>query len=266
MVQSRLTFPTFPSFDFSDFAKAFSGGLGNDTITITKANKLVFAGFGNDHVNVRANNVTVDAGFGNDTVRTFKDDAVVNGGFGNDKLIGGKGNDSLWGNNGNDVIRTGKGSDYALGGRGNDLTDTGEGLGIHFGGKGNDTFFIGKEIVGNGAKDTVIALDFGNGNDKLDVAPEILAKVATVSDSKVNLVPVLAAFDAEGLGVAEVGQRLAKTFLGAQAFAEVSSFLGQFQPDAQGKILVDSAMVTTTEGDRIIALGVTSEQVLAAVA
>jgi hypothetical protein len=241
------------------------GAFGNDRVTVDEDGSVVFTGFGRDTVRVRADDVTVDLGFGRDTVRTYGDDAVVNGGFGRDHLVGGDGTDSLWGNFGDDVIRTGKGADYALGNGGDDLTDTGEGLGIHFGGSGNDTFFIGREIVGNNAQDTVIALDFGNGHDRLDIAPEILANVASINEGAVDLVPVLAAFAAEGLGVPEVGQRLSQTFLGEQAFHEVASFLEQFPPNEQGHVLVDATTITTKEGDTIIALGVTQEQLLAAI-
>ncbi len=242
------------------------GSFGNDRLTVDEDGSVVFTGFGRDTVQVRADDVTVDLGFGRDTVRAYGDNTVVNGGFGRDLLLGGDGTDSLWGNFGDDVIRTGKGADYALGNWGDDLTDTGEGLGIHFGGTGSDTFFIGREIVGNHAQDTVIALDFGNGQDKLDIAPEILANIASVKEGQVDLVPVLAAFAADGLGVSEVGQRLSQTFLGDQAFDEVARFLEQFPPNEQGQILAGATTVTTTEGDTIIALGVTKDQLLAAVA
>jgi hypothetical protein len=241
-------------------------GFGNDNVTILGAGAKVDLGFGNDSATVLANDATLDLGFGNDRIVSRGDDVVVNGGFGTDTLIGGAGDESFWGGAGNDTIRMGGGSDYALGGRGNDLTDTGEGLGIHFGGAGNDTFFIGKEIVGNNATDTVIALDFGNGRDKLDIAPEILVKIATITEGKVDLVPVLAAYEAAGLGVPEVGQRLQNTLGGPEVFGEVASLLAQFQPNAQGQVLVDATTVTTTEGDVVIALGITQSQLLAAVA
>lgn len=252
---------------YDDFGLDYSlyGSFGNDKVTVNDDGSVVYAGFGRDTVRVRADDVTVDLGFGRDIVRTYGDDTVVNGGFGRDSLLGGDGTDSLWGNFGNDLIRTGKGADYALGNHGNDLTDTGEGLGLHFGGAGNDTFFIGREIVGNNVQDTVIALDFGNGHDKLDIAPEILANVASIEEGQVDLVPVLAAFEAEGLGVPEVGQRLSQTFLGDLAFREVASFLEQFPPNDQGEILVEATTVTTNQGDTIIALGVTQDQLLAAI-
>jgi hypothetical protein len=63
-----------------------------------------------------------------------------------------------------------------------------------------------------------------------------------------------------------VGQRLSETFLGDQAFREVASLLAQFAPNEQGQVLVDATTVTTKEGDTIIALGVTEDQLLAAVA
>lgn len=248
------------AFDYWPF-----GSFGNDGVTVDQDSSVVFTGFGRDTVEIRADDVTVDLGFGRDVVRTFGDDAVANGGFGRDYLLGGDGTDSMWGNFGDDVIRTGKGADYALGNQGDDLTDTGEGLGIHFGGAGDDTFFIGKEIVGNEAQDTVIALDFGNGQDRLDIAPEILANIAGIEEGQVDLVPVLAAFEAEGLGVPEVGQRLSQTFLGDLAFNEVASLLAQFPTNEQGQVLVDATTVTTNEGDTIIALGVSQDQLLAAV-
>jgi hypothetical protein len=240
--------------------------FGNDVIRVTEDETFVFAGCGRDKVIIRGDDNTVDLGFGQDTVQGFGDNTVVNGGSGGDRLIGRTGDDSFWGNFGNDVIRTGKGSDYALGGFGNDLTDTGEGLGIHFGGAGADTFVIGREIVGNGAADTVIALDFGNGNDSLRIAPEILDNVASVEGGPVDLVPVLQAFDEAGLGVEEVGRRLADTFDGRRAFREVESFLDRFEANNEGQILVDATTVTTNEGDVIIALGITPEQLTAALA
>jgi hypothetical protein len=90
--------------------------------------------------------------------------------------------------------------------------------------------------------------------------------MSQASRGQVDLVPVLAAFEAEGLGVPEIGQRLSQTFLGDLAFREVASFLAQFPANEQGQILVDATTVTTNEGDTIIALGVTEDQLLAAVA
>ncbi len=257
------SFPTFPGTQPGVFLSP--GFNGNDFATVFGNNQLVFTRGGDDFVAVIGNNGTIDTGTGNDTVVTLGNNTVVFGGEGNDTLRGGPGNDSLWGGNGNDIIITGAGDDYALGGKGDDLTDTGTGLGIHFGGAGNDTFRIGAEIVGNGQKDTIIALDFGNGNDKLQIAPEILAHVASVKGGPIDLAPVLAQFAAEGLGVAEVGRRLGLTEGGSAAFQEVATFLAQFHPNAQGQILVDGTTVTTTEGDQIIALGVTPDQLLKAI-
>ncbi|WP_406856694.1 calcium-binding protein [Alsobacter sp. KACC 23698] len=252
--------------EISDNGRTVIDLFGNDRFVISGNDNLLIDYFGNDRIEIRGNGNTVDAGFGDDVVRTFGNNTVVNGGGGDDRLFGGDGNVSLWGGRGNDVIRTGAGNDYALGGAGDDVTDTGSGLGIHFGGAGNDTFVIGADIVGNGQKDTVIALDFGNGSDRLQVAPEILGDIASITEGKVDLVPVLAAYDADGLGVADVGARLAHTFLGAETFAEVAEFLSQFTPNESGQILVDATIVTTNGGDTIIALGVTQDQLLAAVA
>jgi RTX calcium-binding nonapeptide repeat (4 copies) len=268
-------FPTFPKSETSllppapsaDSNGIFVFSFGNrDFVLAINDDKLISTRGGNDFITTLGDNNTVDAGAGNDKVIALGDDNVVFGGAGKDYLRGGAEDDSLWGGAGNDTIRTNGGNDYALGGKGNDFTDTGTGLGIHFGGAGNDTFSIGKEIVGNHAKDVVIALDFGNGADRLDVAPEILAKVASAVGGPVDLVPVLAAFEASGLGVAEVGQRLGLTSGGSAAFNEVATFLAQFQPNEQGQILVDATTVTTTEGDVIIALGVAPDDLLAAVA
>ncbi len=270
---SSSAFPAFPSFPTSPFGSGsffgsdvFRSSFGDrDTVRVNGDDRTIFTREGSDNITVLGDNNTIDAGSGRDGVFVFGDDNVVFGGAGADLLIGGAGTDSLWGGDGNDEIRTNNGADYALGGRGDDLTDTGNGLGIHFGGEGADTFFIGKEIVGNGQKDTVIALDFGNGADRLSIAPEILANIASVTGGKIDLAPVLAAFEAEGLGVAEVGQRLGLTDGGSAAFGEVAAFLAQFPANADGQILVDGTTVTSTEGDVIIALGVTPDQLLAAV-
>lgn len=241
---------------------------GGDLFLLFRNNLTFDAGGGNDYVVTNARGATIDLGTGNDFGISFGTDTVIDGGAGDDQLFGSSGEtvDSLWGNVGDDIIRAGGGSDYALGGQGNDLTDTGEGLGIHFGGAGNDTFFIGREIVHNGKSDTVIALDFGNGNDRLAIAPEILARVASVEGGQVDLAPVLAQFAAEGLSVEEVGVRLTRTDLGAEAFSDVAAFLANFSPDAQGCVLTEGTTVTTLDGDVIIALGVTPDQLLAAVA
>lgn len=259
------SFPAFPGFGEPEDVQILSSFGDRQIVRVNGDNELVFTHGGVDNITVIGDENTIDAGSGNDLIFTRGNNTVVFGGAGSDGLSGSVGNDSLWGGDGNDIIVTGGGNDYALGGRGNDLTDTGTGLGIHFGGAGSDTFRIGKEIVGNGEKDVVIALDFGNGADKLQIAPEILANIASVKGGAIDLAPVLAQFASEGLGVAEVGQRLGLTDGGSAAFGEVAAFLAQFPPNAQGQILVDGTTVTSTEGDVIIALGVTPDQLLAAV-
>jgi Ca2+-binding RTX toxin-like protein len=91
---------------------------------------------------------------GNDTLGTNStgtsgDDAIF-GGAGNDSLFGGDGDDQLFGGDGNDALHGGKGSD------------------VLSGGAGNDTFFWKTGDMDGGAVDTIT--DWGNGNDKLNIA------------------------------------------------------------------------------------------------
>ncbi|CAA9288879.1 MAG: hypothetical protein AVDCRST_MAG27-4520 [uncultured Craurococcus sp.] len=67
------------------------------------------------------------------------------------------------------------------------------------------SFFNGRKIASNHAVGIVIALDFGRHNDRLAVAPEVLARVAAVEGGQVDLAPILARCAAEGLSVEEAG-------------------------------------------------------------
>ncbi|MDE0512862.1 MAG: pre-peptidase C-terminal domain-containing protein [Gammaproteobacteria bacterium] len=83
------------------------------------------------------------------------DDALYGGpGGGDDLLMGGPGDDRLYGGIGNDTLEGGPGDDQLRGGPDDDMLD---------GGEGDDVFFIA--AAGN---DTV--LDFGNGEDRIDLA------------------------------------------------------------------------------------------------
>ncbi|MCR0985028.1 calcium-binding protein [Roseomonas populi] len=100
-------------------------GAGNDMVTGTGQDDVIFSGSGND---------TIAAGAGNDQVF---------GEAGNDLISGGVGNDLLFGGDGHDTLNGGAGQDQLQGGEGNDSLDGGVGDGaadVAYGGAGNDSF------------------------------------------------------------------------------------------------------------------------------
>jgi Ca2+-binding RTX toxin-like protein len=96
---------------------------GDDTVTGSEANDLMYGNEGQD---------------------------LLRGNSGNDSLFGGKGKDALSGNVGNDFLSGGQdadilfgfeGNDIVLGGRGNDLLISGNGDDTLIGGLGRDYFY-----------------------------------------------------------------------------------------------------------------------------
>ncbi|MHC4875658.1 MAG: Ig-like domain-containing protein [Planctomycetota bacterium] len=100
---------------FTLFGIRIEGGDGNDAITGTALNDVIF-GDSDDPAASTGGNDFVLAGSGND---------IVFGGAGNDNLIGNAGQDQLNGNDGNDRLRGGAGVDTMAGGLGNDDVDGG---------------------------------------------------------------------------------------------------------------------------------------------
>ena len=90
----------------------FRGLGGDDFITGSIANDLLYGGDGDDTLWGNAGNDTLYGGTGNDTLE---------GNAGNDLLYGDAGNDTLEGNAGNDTLVGGTGNDRLEGGEGNDV-------------------------------------------------------------------------------------------------------------------------------------------------
>jgi Ca2+-binding RTX toxin-like protein len=100
-------------------------GAGNDAVTGTGMDDVLFTGAGND---------TANAGSGNDQAFGEGGNDVLGGGAGQDLLFGGEGHDTLNGGAGQDQLQGGSGDDSLDGGVGDGATD------LAFGGEGNDSF------------------------------------------------------------------------------------------------------------------------------
>jgi Ca2+-binding RTX toxin-like protein len=114
----------------NDLARVAGGafqqtGAGNDAVTGTGMDDVIFSGAGND---------TVSAGSGNDQAFGESGNDVLSLGAGNDLGFGGDGNDTINGGAGQDQLQGGTGHDSLDGGAGDRATD------LAFGGEGNDTF------------------------------------------------------------------------------------------------------------------------------
>ena len=136
---------------------------------------------GNDKITTSAGDDVVYGGSGSDTIITGKGNDELFGGSGNDQLDGGADNDRLSGGSGNDVLKGGTGNDRLAGGTGNDTLEGGSGDDFLSGDIGADT------LTGGQGKDSfVVALnqgvdtitDFTIGQDKLFLDQSITSKLA----------------------------------------------------------------------------------------
>ncbi|MFO0888288.1 MAG: hypothetical protein U0790_03975 [Isosphaeraceae bacterium] len=127
----------------SGFTIAFSGGAGNDVITIDPSIPLA---------------ARLEGGAGNDSLQAGGGPATLSGGDGDDQIDGGAANDSLDGGAGDDVLRGGAGDDVLSGGDGADQLDGGAGADTALGGQGDD------QLLGGRGDDS---LDGGAGADLL---------------------------------------------------------------------------------------------------
>ena len=100
---------------------------------------------------------------------------TLSGDAGNDTLQGEGGRDRLLGQSGNDVLTGGAGGDFLFGGAGRDHLDGGAGPDRMTGGGGGDTFVFAPL----GGTDRIT--DFGNGNDRIDLAAYGFASVAAAT-------------------------------------------------------------------------------------
>ncbi len=106
---------------------------------------------GNDTV---SGSITNDLVFGNDG------EDVLLGNFGNDSLFGGKGKDDLWGDDGNDSLSGGQDADWLNGDAGDDILLGGRGNDILYSGNGNDT------LIGGLGRDWLSSVDRDNSSPK----------------------------------------------------------------------------------------------------
>ncbi len=136
-----------------------SGG-GNDVVFETGGTNIIDTGSGEDYTaNVSSGSGwdIVMGGSGNDSIIGPRFGFLnARGGTGNDTIIGGLNTDYLFGDEGDDLLLGGGGNDVLVGGEGNDW--------LH-GGSGDDRF-----VYGQGDGNDLI-LDFGSGNDVLDLTP-----------------------------------------------------------------------------------------------
>lgn len=107
---------------------------GDDQVTGSTANDLVYGNDGED---------------------------IINGDLGNDSLFGGKNKDFLGGDQGNDFLSAGQDADWLTGGAGDDALLGGRGNDALFSGNGNDT------LVGGLGRDFLAGLDDNNGSIKI---------------------------------------------------------------------------------------------------
>ncbi len=86
----------------------------------------------------------------NDLVYGNEGEDIISGGLGNDSLLGGKGKDFLIGEEGNDSLSGGQDGDFLIGGAGNDILLGGRGNDLLISGSGNDTLVggLGHDILG----------------------------------------------------------------------------------------------------------------------
>ncbi|MEG3977865.1 calcium-binding protein [Microcoleus sp. herbarium8] len=92
----------------------------------------------------------------NDLVYGNEGEDVISGDLGNDSLFGGKGKDFLIGDEGNDSLSGGQDADLLIGGAGNDILLGGKGNDLLTSGNGNDT------LVGGLGHDILVGFDDNN--------------------------------------------------------------------------------------------------------
>lgn len=142
-------------------------------------------------------------GFANDTGIGWDYSDFLRGDQGDDLLEGRGGDDTLWGEIGNDVLMGGAGNDYIDGGWGADIMHGGDGddeihdddkgsSGEAYGGAGNDRISLGAERYAQVAKDILIVIDGGEGNDILGAGSGEISRVtsrvtAGAGDDQVSL-------------------------------------------------------------------------------
>ncbi|MEL6374270.1 MAG: right-handed parallel beta-helix repeat-containing protein [Pseudomonadota bacterium] len=192
-----------------------AGGDGGDVISGGKGVDQISGGAGDDSISGNTGIDTIAGGEGDDTLRGNDGDDVVSGDAGADWIFGGKGRDVINGGDGDDEIKGDSnfdslsgdaGDDRLIGGSGNDTLNGGSGDDALEGGSGTDYLTGGAgadTMTGNSGSDRFIfeagsghdtVLDFGNGNDRLDLRSydfeaftDVLAEASTHEEGDVVL-------------------------------------------------------------------------------
>ncbi|NEP00818.1 MAG: calcium-binding protein [Symploca sp. SIO2E9] len=141
---------------------------GDDFLSGTNGEDLIFSGDGDDFVRGRQSDDVLNGNAGNDTLKGGKGNDDVNGSIGNDALYGGNDNDTLSGGEGDDFLHGGAGNDLLNGDAGDDTLKGGKGDDLLQAGVGNDALYGGEEddILNGGEGDDF--LHGGAGDDLLN--------------------------------------------------------------------------------------------------
>ena len=121
-----------------DKAHNISGTESGDTYYASDQSAIIFRGLGgNDFITGSIANDLLYGDGGNDTLRGNAGNDTLYGDAGNDTLEGNAGNDLLYGDGGNDTLRGNAGNDTLVGGTGNDRLEGGEGDDVYIFNKGD---------------------------------------------------------------------------------------------------------------------------------
>ena len=144
-------------------------GDGDDLISLTGGNFLVYGGDGDDAIDLFSSAGIVFGGTGDDVISSIHDSSFLSGDSGNDTLLGSNGDDTLVGGDEADLIYGGAGNDLLVG-HGRWLVDPGDRIATLesiissepdeiFGGVGDDTIVAtsGDTVYGGEGSDHIIA-------------------------------------------------------------------------------------------------------------
>ena len=121
-----------------DKAHNISGTESGDTYYASDQSAIIFRGLGgNDFITGSIANDLLYGDGGNDTLRGNAGNDTLYGDAGNDTLEGNAGNDLLYGDAGNDTLEGNAGNDTLVGGTGNDRLEGGEGDDVYIFNKGD---------------------------------------------------------------------------------------------------------------------------------
>ena len=189
---------------------------------------------------------------------------IMNGTDAPETLLGLNGNDHLIGNNGGDHLEGGRGKDFLEGNAGNDRLFGGDDADQLNGGDGNDQLFGGNgddllvpgsgfDSVDGGAGIDRLQLDYGASSSSIFFTQG--TTIATPSDFSISVTNVEAMI-VEGSNYSDVinGTAFGDELRGGNGFDLLRGFAGNDLLDGGTNSGVQSAVLTTPDGDRDTAL------------